>query len=122
MNQLELEGAAAWAVNETGQTCRISSMFSDMLGTHEAEMLGERWSEWIHADDYERHMESWRIAFALRRQFMSVFRMWDGTGYIQLVTMGEPIYRDGVFTGYVGLVRRLVKSQHQKSTDYARPA
>ena len=122
MDQLNLNDVAAWVVNSDGETCIISERFADLLGVHSQEMLGNRWTEWIHPDDHDDHVECWRLAFMLRRQFLSVFRMWNGSKYLRLVTIGEPFYRDEAFAGYVGLVQEMDFSQHQKSTDYARPA
>jgi PAS domain S-box-containing protein len=76
----------------------------DFAGQPLERQIGNGWSEGIHADDFERCLDTYGRAFDARQEFRMEYRLrrFDGE-YRWLLDTGVPRFEsDGTFEGYIG--------------------
>jgi PAS domain S-box-containing protein len=76
----------------------------DFVGRSLDRELGKGWTENVHADDFDRCLETYTAAFDARRPFSMEYRLKRRDGkYRWLLDNGVPLYGpEGGFAGYVG--------------------
>jgi len=82
----------------------VNRSWLDFTGRTEEQELGYGWADGIHADDYQRALDTYVAAFDARRGFQMEYRLrrYDGT-YRWVLDTGHPRFTpDGEFIGYVG--------------------
>src|SRR5262249_51165368 len=81
-----------------------SKSWLDFTGRRLEQELGNGWTDNVHADDFERCLETYHTAFDARRPFSMEYRLKRHDGeYRWLLDNGAPLYAaDGRFSGYIG--------------------
>jgi PAS domain S-box-containing protein len=65
--------------------------------------LGNGWIQGVHPKDLDRCFETYSSAFDARRTFQMEYRVRRKEGaWRWLLSTGTPLYREGVFVGYIG--------------------
>jgi PAS domain S-box-containing protein len=91
-----------WAANPTG--CEfVNQAYLEFLGVSEAEVLGDKWAEFVHPEDREDYLKAYHEAVSHRSRFEAEFRFRRRDGeYRWMQTTGMPRFEGGEFNGYVG--------------------
>jgi PAS domain S-box-containing protein len=92
-------------VSGTDKLCTwFNKPWLDFTGRPMAQELGNGWVENVHADDYDRSLNTYTTAFDAREPFSMEYRMRRHDGeYRWLLDSGVPLYgADGEFSGYIG--------------------
>ncbi|MBV8684318.1 MAG: response regulator [Caulobacteraceae bacterium] len=75
----------------------------DFVGRSMEEEVGNGWAENVHADDFDRCLETYLTAFHARKPFTMVYRLKRRDGvYREILDNGAAYYRGGEFAGYFG--------------------
>ena len=94
--------ALIWVNNPIG--CEfVNQAYLEFLGVSEAEVLGDKWAEFIHPEDREDCVNAYREAVSSHSRFEAElrFRRRDGE-YRWVRSVGTPRFEGGEFKGYVG--------------------
>jgi PAS domain S-box-containing protein len=91
-----------WVSNPTG--CEfVNQAYLEFLGVSEAEVLGDKWAEFVHPEDREDYVNTYHEAVSRRGRFEAEFRFRRRDGeYRWMQTAGMPRFEGGEFKGYVG--------------------
>jgi PAS domain S-box-containing protein len=92
-----------WVSDEQG--CQfVNNAYEEFFGRPESELLGFGWTQFVHPDDTEPHLESYRKAALARAPFHAEarFRRADGQFRWLLCTGLPRLLPSGEFAGYVG--------------------
>jgi PAS domain S-box-containing protein len=75
----------------------------DFVGRTMDQEIGNGWAEGVHADDFQRCLDTYVTAFDARQRFTMVYRLkrFDGA-WRHILDNGSPFYRNGAFAGYFG--------------------
>jgi len=75
----------------------------DFVGRTMEQELGNGWAEGVHADDFDRCLETYVRAFEAREKFTMIYRLRRHDGVFRyILDNGAPFYRGGAFAGYFG--------------------
>jgi PAS domain S-box-containing protein len=91
-----------WVDSPTG--CEfVNQAYLEFLGVGEAEVLGDKWAEFVHPEDREDYVKAYHEAVSRRERFEAEhrFRRRDGE-YRWMCSVGMPRVEGGEFKGYVG--------------------
>ena len=91
-------------VNDLGGSRFVNRAFEEFVGIPESQVRDTDWASFVHSDDRERFMDTYRRAFTGRGAFEAIarFRRSDGV-YRWTKSIGVPRFTDaGEFLGYVG--------------------
>jgi PAS domain S-box-containing protein len=93
-----------WTAGPDGACDYLNERWAEFTGRTVAEMLGWRWTEFLHPEDREGFHAEFASAVAARAPFRFEFRMLHQDGeYRWLLSQGEPILGPGgKFLGYSG--------------------
>ncbi len=91
-----------WLNSPTG--CEFANRkYLEFLGVGEAEVLGDKWAEFVHPQDREAYVNAYREAVSGRVRFEAEFRFRRRDGeYRWMHSVGMPRFEGGEFKGYVG--------------------
>jgi PAS domain S-box-containing protein len=94
-----------WTTDEKGDCNFLSSKWQELTGKSIQDGLGRLWVSFIHPDDRDNVMASWRSCFHERKPFEAKFRFLSGPEkYIVIYANSIPTYGTaGEVTGYVGI-------------------
>ncbi len=93
-----------WMANLDKLCIFFNKVWLDFTGRSLAEEYGNGWAEGVHADDFERCLDTYVSAFDARQSFTMEYRLlrYDGE-YRWLIDNGIPYYNaEGEFLGYLG--------------------
>jgi PAS domain S-box-containing protein len=81
----------------------VNQAYLEFLGVSEAEVLGDKWAEFVHPEDSEDYVKAYHEAVSRRGRFEAEFRFRRRDGeYRWMRTAGMPRFEGGEFKGYVG--------------------
>jgi PAS domain S-box-containing protein len=91
-----------WVDSPTG--CEfVNQAYLEFLGVSEAEVLGDKWAEFVHPEDREDYVNAYHESVSRRGRFEAEFRFRRRDGeYRWMRAVGMPRFEGGEFKGYVG--------------------
>jgi len=91
-----------WVNSPTG--CEfVNREYLEFLGVGEAEVLGDKWANFVHHEDREDYVKAYHESVSRRGRFEAEFRFRRHDGeYRWMRTVGTPRFEGGAFKGYVG--------------------
>jgi two-component system, chemotaxis family, CheB/CheR fusion protein len=94
--------ALIWITSPTG--CEfVNREYLEFLGVGEAEVLGDKWTKFVHPEDYEGYVNAFLETASSRARFEGEFRFRRRDGeYRWMHTVGTPRFEGSEFKGYVG--------------------
>jgi PAS domain S-box-containing protein len=93
-----------WVADLDGLVTFLNAPWLQFTGQSLEHELGNGWAEGVHPEDYQRCLDTYRVAFEARQPFTMEYRLrrFDGE-YRCLVDSGVPRWAlDGTFLGYIG--------------------
>lgn len=95
-----------WLCDETGSITSCNDAYCEMMGGTEEHMLGDGWGCFIHPDDFPEVRRISYGAFDNREEAWFDFRTMTTDGNVgrHLFEHMRPVYDEGEFAGYVGIV------------------
>jgi PAS domain S-box-containing protein len=94
--------ALIWVNSPTG--CEfVNREYLEFLGVGEEEVLGDKWANFVHPEDYEGYVNAYLKTSSIRARFEGEFRFRRRDGeYRWMSTVGTPRFEGSEFKGYVG--------------------
>jgi PAS domain S-box-containing protein len=105
-----------WTTDEKGDCNFLSSNWEQLTGKSVQEGLTRVWFNFIHPDDRENVITSWRSSFNGRKPFEGKFRFLSVSGkYIVAYANSSPIFdTGGKVTGYIGILQDISAEEQIK--------
>jgi PAS domain S-box-containing protein len=105
-----------WTTDEKGDCNFLSSNWEQLTGESVQEGLTKVWFNFIHPDDRNNVITSWRSSFNGRKPFEGKFRFLSVSGkYIVAYTNSTPIFdTGGKVTGYIGILQDISAEEQIK--------
>jgi PAS domain S-box-containing protein len=96
-----------WTTDKNGDCIFLSSYWEQLTGKPIKEGLGNEWLNFIHPDDRENVIASWKSCFHSHKPFEGKFRFLSASGsYIIAYANARPICdSEGNVTGYIGILQ-----------------
>lgn len=93
-----------WRANTTTECDYFNQRWLEFTGRTLEHELGDGWAEGVHADDFQRCLNTYLEAFSERKAFEMEYRLLRHDGvYRWIFDRGAPFYHDdGSFAGYIG--------------------
>lgn len=93
-----------WVSDTAGLVTFVNLPWLQFTGRRLEQELGNGWAEGVHADDYQRCLDTYRTVFHARERFTMMYRLRRADGvYRWIVDSGVPRFApDGTFEGYIG--------------------
>ncbi len=102
-----------WMSGIDGQCTWFNQPWLDFVGRTMAQEIGEGWVQNVHRDDLRGCLETYREAFAARREFRMEYRLRRGDGeYRWLLDHGVPRYTGEAFVGFIGSCVDITERKH----------
>jgi PAS domain S-box-containing protein len=105
-------------IADTDKLCTwFNTTWLNFVGRTMEQELGNGWAEGVHAEDFERALETYVTSFDARQPFRMEYRLrrYDGE-YHWLLDEGRPLYTEnGDFAGYIGCC--LVVSEQKRTEE-----
>jgi len=98
--------AVIYSVDENGVSTYISPIFETLFGTNPAELIGKKFADFIHPEDFAASMENFRkvMSGALSEPWECRIVL-PGSGQIYWVQgHNRPVHRDGRIVGFQGVL------------------
>jgi two-component system CheB/CheR fusion protein len=94
--------ALIWVTSPAG--CEfVNREYLEFLGVGEEEVLGDKWANFVHPEDYEGYVNAFLKTASIRSRFEGEFRFRRRDGeYRWMHTVGTPRFEGSEFRGYVG--------------------
>jgi PAS domain S-box-containing protein len=105
-----------WTTDEKGDCNFLSSNWEQLTGKSVQEGLTRVWFNFIHPDDRDNVITSWRSSFNGRKPFEGKFRFLSVSGkYIVAYANSSPIFdTGGKVTGYIGILQDISAEEQIK--------
>jgi len=78
---MSLQDIAFWESDENGNCIYASPALCKLLGRSESEILQKGWTAWIHHEDKERIIDSWKSSVEDKTAFDEIYTFKKGDGY-----------------------------------------
>lgn len=108
--------------DETGKALYFNQAWSKLTGKPMNDLIGNHFTDLIHPDDREKHMEIYRLAIEAEAPFHSSFRVQarDGKYRWLLVDGSVRRYNDDSFAGHIGAAVDIteLKEDEQRKNDF----
>jgi PAS domain S-box-containing protein len=105
-----------WTINEKGDCNFLNSKWQQLTGKTIEEGLNRSFLNFIHADDRDNVIASWRSCFSEGKPFEGKFRFLSASGkYIITYANSTPVY--GIkqeITGYIGILQDITAEEQIK--------
>ncbi|MEZ4382523.1 MAG: PAS domain S-box protein [Nannocystaceae bacterium] len=93
-----------WRTGPDGRCEAVNRTWLDLTGTTLADNLGDGWTNSLHPSDRQRVYDTYRAAFERGDTFTVDLRFAREGDDSWMMTIGQPLRRDGEVVGYVGAV------------------
>lgn len=105
-----------WTTDDKGDCNFLSSNWEQLTGKSVQEGLSRLWFNFIHPDDRNNVIASWKSSFHARKPFEGKFRFLKASEkYIVAYVNSSPIYDSGgEVTGYVGILQDISAEEQIK--------
>lgn len=104
---MNLQGIAYWISGDDGGCIYASPGLCKLFGRPEAQILGNNWTSWIHPEDKNHLVESWKFSTENQSAFDEIYRVKTSDGdYIKVWGVAFPAAKKNHFGGTLG---KLVK-------------
>jgi len=93
-----------WRANTSAECDYFNQRWLDFTGRSLQQEVGNGWAEGVHADDFQRCLNTYLESFASQKAFEMEYRLlrYDGI-YRWIFDRGAPFYKDnGSFAGFIG--------------------
>jgi PAS domain S-box-containing protein len=93
-----------WMADTSSLCVFFNQFWLEFTGRTQAQEYGNGWAEGIHAEDFQRCMDTYLTEFVARRAFSMEYRLRRADGeYRWIYDQGVPRFApDGTFAGYIG--------------------
>ncbi len=93
-----------WMADTSSLCVFFNQFWLEFTGRTQEQEYGNGWAEGVHAEDFQRCMDTYLTAFVERRSFTMEYRMRRADGeYRWIYDQGVPRFTpDGTFAGYIG--------------------
>jgi len=92
-----------WMAREDSLCTFFNATWLSFTGRTLEEEWGVGWSEGVHAEDFQKCMDTYIAAFNRREKFEMIYRLKRHDGeYRWILDRGTPVFDKEVFTGYIG--------------------
>lgn len=118
------EGSNIYIVmsDETGKIIYFNQAWLKFIGKSEQELMDFHWTNLLHPDDLERHLQIYQTAIAAQLPFHDSYRLRTSDGQYRWLLVDGSVrrYNDGSFAGHIGAAVDIteLKEDEQRKNDF----
>ena len=105
-----------WTTDAHGDFNFLSVKWQELTGKTVQEGLGRLWHKFIHPDDKDNIVNSWKQSHYLQKPFEAKFRLLNSTGKYSIMYANSNIRfnASGEFAGYIGILQDISMEENVK--------